>query len=73
VTGSFSAPLLKHMLDVETGSDELRALLGHGSQKPLTLLIDKRDLIEIDYALQVVVGSMGLFPASSQLANPQPD
>ena len=61
------------MLDVHTGGHELRALLEHGSQEPLTLLIDKRDLVEIDNALQVVVGSMGLFPASSQLANPQSD
>ena len=61
------------MLDVHTGGDELRALLEHGSQEPLTLLIDKRDVIEIDNALPVVVGSMSLFPASSQFANPQPD
>ena len=60
------------MLDVHTGGHELRALLGHGSQEPLTLLIDKRDVIEIDNALQVVVGAMGLFPAPSQFANPQP-
>jgi hypothetical protein len=61
------------MLDVDTGSDKLRALLGHGSQEPLTLPIDKRDLIEIDDALQVVVSSMGLFPGSSQFADPQPN
>ncbi len=61
------------MLDVHTGGHELRALLGHGSQEPLALLIDKRDLVQVDDALQVLVGSMGLFPASSQLANPQPD
>jgi hypothetical protein len=61
------------MLDVDTASDELHALLCHASQEPLTLLIDKRDVIEIDSALPVVVGSMSLSPASSQLANPQPD
>ena len=65
--------LIENMLDVDTGGDELRALLRHGSQESFTLLIDKRDLIEIDNALPVVVGSVGLFPASSQLANPQPD
>jgi hypothetical protein len=61
------------VLDVDTGGDELRALLGHGSQEPFTLPIDKCDLIEIDNALQVVVSSMGLFPSSSQFANPQPN
>jgi len=65
--------VLKHVLDVHTGGDELRALLGHGLQEPLTLPVDKRDFVEIDNALQVVASSMGLFPASSQLANPQPD
>jgi hypothetical protein len=60
------------MLDVDTASDELHARLGHGAQEPLTLPIDKRDVIEIDNALQVVVGSMSLFPAFSQLADPQP-
>ena len=61
------------MLDVHTGGHELRALLEHGSQEPLTLLIDKRDVIEIDNTLQVVVRSMSLFSASSQLVNPQAD
>jgi hypothetical protein len=53
------------MLDVNTGGNELRALLRHGTQEPLTLLIDKRDVIEIDNALSVVVGSMSLLPGSS--------
>ena len=61
------------MLDVDTPRYELHARLGHGAQEPLTLPIDKRDVIEIDNALQVGVGSMSLFPASSQFADPQPD
>jgi len=64
---------LKQVLDVDTTGDELDALLGHGSQQRLTLLIDKRDFIEIDNASPVVVGSMVFFPASSQFANPQAD
>src|ERR1700683_5110062 len=45
VVSSFT-PLLKYMLDVNTGGNELRALLRHGTQEPLTVLIDKRDVIE---------------------------
>ena len=61
------------MLDVHTGGQEWSSLLVHGPQFPLALLIDKRDLVQVDDALQVLVGSMSLFPASSQLADPQPD
>jgi hypothetical protein len=53
------------MLDVNTGGNELRALLRHGAQEPLTLFIDKRDVIEIDNALSVVIGSMSFLPGSS--------
>jgi hypothetical protein len=61
------------MLDVDTGRDELSTLLRHRSQEPLALFIDGRDFIEIDNALQRVGGSTGLFPASPQFANPQPN
>jgi hypothetical protein len=61
------------MLDVNTGRDELRALLRHGPQESHSLLIDKRDVTEIDNALSVVVGSMSLLPGSSQFDNPQAD
>src|SRR5271170_3659337 len=72
VVSSF-APLLKYMLDVKTGGNELRALLRHGPQESHSLLIDKRDLIEIDNTRSVVFGSMSLLPGSSQFANPQTD
>jgi hypothetical protein len=45
------------MLDGDTASDELHALLWHRLQEPLTRLIDCRDFIEIDDAFQVVVSS----------------
>jgi len=66
-------PLLKYMLDVNTGGNELRALLRHGPQESHSLLIDKRDIVEIDNTRPVVFGSMSLLPGSSQFANPQAD
>jgi hypothetical protein len=70
---SSCAPLLKQVLDVDTGGDQLRALLCHVLQQRLTLLIDKRDLIEVDNALTVFVTYVGLSPISSQFRNPQPN
>jgi hypothetical protein len=45
----------------------------HALGENFDFLIDKRDVVEIDNAFQVVVGSMSLFPASSQFGNPQLD
>jgi hypothetical protein len=61
------------MLDVDTGGDKLRARLCHGSQKPLTPRIDKRDLIEIDNACSSTLVAVRFFPTGSQLGNPRPD
>jgi hypothetical protein len=61
------------MLDVNTGGNELRALLRHGPQESHSLLIDKRDIVEIDNTRSVVFGPMSLLPGSSQFANPQAD
>jgi hypothetical protein len=36
---------LNYVLDVNTGGDELRALLRHGPQEPLAILINERDVI----------------------------
>lgn len=51
----------------------MRARLCHGSQKPLTPRIDKRDLIEIDNACSSTLVAVRFFPTGSQLGNPRPD
>jgi hypothetical protein len=61
------------MLDVNTGGNELRALLRHGPQESHSLLIDKCDILEIDNTWSVVFGPTSLLPSSSQFANPQAD
>jgi hypothetical protein len=65
--------LIEHMLDVDTGGDELRSLHGHRSQQSLPAFVDERDRTKIDRACSSVLGSVPLFPACSELADPRLD
>jgi hypothetical protein len=72
-TRLFPRDVADNVPHVNTSRDEFRAFFGQLDESPFPAPVERRDVVEIDNALQVAVGSMSLFPASSQLANPQPD
>jgi hypothetical protein len=72
VTGLLPLDVVDDITHVNTSRDEFRTSFGQLDESPFPAPVDRRDVVEIDNALQVLVGSMSLFPASSQLANPQP-
>src|SRR6266478_6695491 len=65
--------LLKHMLEVQTPGNKLRAFLGHSPQQSFPAFVDERDVIEVDNAGSLVLASVRPLPGCSQLANPRSD